>query len=367
MIPEYKYKIYSTDNVDFSSGIKSLLSTLTPNGCVRAVVFAKIENNSDYCSKLSIIKELFRERFNGSLPALSLVAQEPLATALTIECCFVEGDNFRVEYHQNGTYVVGKGYKEIVVGGVMHDPINASIKEQSEVVFSKIASILKGENCPTERIVRQWNYIEQITCQKDGEQNYQLFNDARSQFYTTGTWSEIGYPAATGIGTTSGGIVVDFNAIIEGDCDIKPIDNPLQIAAHDYTKNVLLGEKTAKTTPKFERAKSVTSAKDRLIYISGTAAIRGEKSLLSNAAEQTLLTMENIDHLISIENQELFKVANAGKVSYSYLRAYIKYPTDFEAVRDKMNELISSEIPVIYLYSDVCRDELLVEVEAIAQ
>lgn len=98
--------------------------------------------------------------------------------------------------------------------------------------------VLDEEGFGIDSIVRQWNYIEQITAQEsDGQQHYQMFNNARSEFYSSTLWKD-GYPAATGIGSTCGGVLVDFDAVmLQSDvCRITPIDNKLQVAAHAYSE-----------------------------------------------------------------------------------------------------------------------------------
>ena len=272
---------------------------------MRVVLFADITTNEDYHAKWSFIKEKVNNCGNAA-PAYSLVAQKPLGGGVVAEVCNLVDDQFAIVEKPYGVDVLGDGYREIVVGGISSDYLNLPIKEQSEEVSKIVVDILENEGCPIQNIVRQWNYIQNITLEDNGQQHYQLFNDARSYYYNRSQW-EFGYPAATGIGATAGGVMIDFNAVICGG-DITAIDNPLQIAAHDYSKGVLIGEKTAKTTPKFERAKSVENEDEILIYVSGTAAIRGEASLEMNAASQTITTMENIFHLISEGNQSLFGV-----------------------------------------------------------
>ena len=129
-------------------------------------------------------------------------------------------------------------------------------------------------------IIRQWNYIERITAFDGQDQHYQAFNNARSDFYSKTEWTN-GYPAATGIGANLGGILIDVDAAVftTPDAFATPIDNKLQVAAHAYSEQVLEVARQKKTTPKFERAKSMTFQDRKLIYISGTAAIRGEESL----------------------------------------------------------------------------------------
>ena len=80
------------------------------------------------------------------------------------------------------------------------------------------------------------------------------------RFYGKTDWSN-GYPAATGIGANLGGILVDLDAAVfaRSECYATPIDNKLQIAAHAYSDQVLEAAQQKKATPKFERAKSMTS------------------------------------------------------------------------------------------------------------
>ena len=136
-------------------------------------------------------------------------------------------------------------------------------------------------------------------------------------------------------------------------CFATPIDNKLQIAAHAYSPQVLETAQQQKTTPKFERAKSMTFDDRKLIYVSGTAAIRGEESLTGVGLERQLhITMENIAQL-------------TGDAQLKMLRVYLKNKSDYK----EAYEVLSSyqlAIPVSYMCADVCRDELLIEIEGIA-
>jgi len=239
-----------------------------------------------------------------------------------------------------------------------------SVRKQTEQIFETISSILIKEGMDINSIVRQWNYIERIT-DMDGEfQRYQLFNDERTCFYEKTKWPN-GYPAATGIGMQAGGVVVDCLAIAGIEKE-QALTNPLQIDAHAYTQEVLIGaedqERKIKTTPKFERAKYIAHANTATVYVSGTAAIRGEGSVgEGNAAQQTQLTLENIDYLVSEQN-----TANSipGQFHQEMYRVYVKQEEDFEQIKEVCSKS-HAHIPASFLLSDVCRDELLVEIESI--
>ena len=222
---------------------------------------------------------------------------------------------------------------------------------------------------PVSSIIRQWNYIEKITaCDATGHQHYQDFNDARSLFYNGVEWTT-GYPAATGIGTQWGGIMIDVDALLckDGSVRVLGVDNPLQIAAHAYSQNVLLGEKDAalpqKTTPKFERAKAVWKEDHGFVYVSGTAAIRGEQSLEGVGIEQqTLTTLENIEYLVSRDNLNRSDIPATENATLITFRVYVKCWEDMEKAKQVVTERYP-DLPAIYTLTDVCRSELLIEIE----
>ena len=260
--------------------------------------------------------------------------------------------------------ITSADYREIIAGGLCADDLNLPIREQSEQTFRKVEEILKAEQMNFGDIVRQWNYLEGITDIAHGNQCYQDFNDVRSQFYATSEWQS-GYPAATGIGAQHGGIQIDFNAV-SGKIGIIPLDNDWQRAAHVYSDEVLISHRpdTEKGTPKFERGKSLSDHQQEVIYISGTAAIRGEESMVTgDVLWQTEITLENIQHLIGLEEGKEKLPEHSGKLEL--LRVYLKNEKDAQIVKEDLDKLCPG-VPVAYLYADVCREELLVEIEGIA-
>jgi enamine deaminase RidA (YjgF/YER057c/UK114 family) len=138
------------------------------------------------------------------------------------------------------------------------------------------------------------------------------------------------------------------------------------VAAHVYSKRVLIDDAVdaVKSTPKFERAKLIETERGAICFVSGTAAIRGEESVdASSATMQTLRTIENIKHLVSKENLERFG-SKPYDLDYIYLQVFVKHEKDYEEVR-KVVEEHYPQVSVVYTVADVCRSELLVEIEGI--
>ena len=354
-----KCNLYKAEGNSWEQMAEELLSSaVREERVVRLVLFTRCTDNQEYKFQRSFLEQWVDQHFVSPRPVVSLVAQKPLVAnlvlevhslveavdeALTIEEQFISSS---VRYLR----IVTPHYREIIAGGLCADDLNLPVREQSEQAFRKAEEILKAEQMNFGDIVRQWNYLERITDITHGNQCYQDFNDVRTLFYASSEW-ESGYPAATGIGTQYGGILIDFNAV-SGEVDIVPLDNDWQRAA------------TEKGTPKFERGKSVSDRRQEVIYISGTAAIRGEESVTTgDVLLQTEITLENIQHLIGLEEGRENLPEHSGRLGL--LRVYLKNEEDAPAVKADLDKLCP-DLPIAYLYADVCREELLIEIEGIA-
>lgn len=363
MINRTEYYIYKSYNKEFESSIKELILPLCSKS-VRVSIFIHAVNNDDYISKKSICKRVLSETFGSNMPTWSVIAQKPLDCEVVIEVHKVLDGS--IEYKNGYVVVTSSAMKEIIISGACGD-VNDNIYDQSCSSFEKIQQIFDAEGMTLNNIVRQWNYIERIVHIEKDRQHYQDLNDARSSYYKKVNWTD-GYPAATGIGMQFGGIIIDLNAIQLKDdsVNIKPINNNLQIAAHAYSKGLLLGEKTLKSTPKFERAKAVSSKDATTVYISGTAAIRGEQSLIGvGMKEQTKITMENIENLICDQTLEESFIKIGDKLNLRILRVYIKDEVNLSIATEFMQSNYAN-IPTSYLLADVCRTELIIEIEGVA-
>lgn len=354
------YNIYTTEAAGFGEMVDALLAQLPQDEHIfRLAFFGTPSDNEQYVSRRILLREKIRKFYGNNEPVLSYVSQPPLNAALILEVHSYKDDvddHITYRHYSGFPYVVlenGDG-RFLFAGGFHGDVINFGILQQSTEVFSLASDILRREGFTINSIIRQWNYIEQITKFDGTDQHYQMFNNVRSEFYGRADWSN-GYPAATGIGANLGGILVDIDAAVfaSSECFATPIDNKLQVAAHAYSEQVLELAGKKKTTPKFERAKSMTFAGRELIYISGTAAIRGEETLIGVGLERQLhITMENIVQLI-------------GDARLEMLRVYLKDKSYYAEAR-KLLDGYQLNIPISYMWADVCRDELLIEIEGIA-
>jgi hypothetical protein len=220
-----------------------------------------------------------------------------------------------------------------------------------------------------DNVVRLWYYIRNILTVENGYQNYQAFNEIRNEFYQRYRNVD-GYPAANGIDMKLGGVVIDFCAIEAYESlRINTIDSPHQINPYTYGQQVLEGlifeGKIQKQAPQFEIAKLLSNCQFSALYISGTASIIGQDTIgKDDVIEQTTITIDKITKLIEKQNISRFldHLDNLS-IKYSLLRVYIKGNEDFELIISICNSFYKS-IPISFIEADICREKLLVEIEA---
>jgi enamine deaminase RidA (YjgF/YER057c/UK114 family) len=352
---------------------------ISKENILKQTLFVNASNNSLFFSLKKSIDSTSSSFFNISIPT-TVVAQPPQNNSIvSVEFIILaSSENLTIlhkTYSETDFIILqSPDFKMLVSGGLSFDSAKTDILLQSEKSFDLMQNTLKTEGFDFSNVIRQWNYIENITNytdQIDGKsQHYQIFNDIRSQYYQNSNFVT-GYPAATGIGTNSGGVVIDFIAL-KGNENIliSPIKSPVQTDAHKYSHEVLapniMHSNLRETTPKFERAKLISSGKNTTVFVSGTAAIKGENTIPdSDVTVQTKVTFENIEKLTSDQNLSIHGLILPYKEkSLSLIRVYVKYETDIVAVQ-KICESSYKNIPCIIVQSDICRDNLLVEVEAV--
>ena len=321
-------------------------------------------SSDDSYNKLSDeIKKLIASRF--SIPVItSVIAQPPLTCKVIAEVFYYDPSVWiseMIEMEHGAAMLFKRDDTEILVGTVQ-DNASKNCRENSENVFGAFGKLLDNFDFPVYSIIRQWNYLEDILGFDGEEQRYQEFNNVRSVFYSE-HFKKTGYPAATGIGMNRGGVMIEFVALNTEKAHTKPLDNPEQIAAHGYSEKVLVGGKTCtKTTPKFERARYLEMFDKKLIFISGTASIRGEKTVgIGDAEEQTVVTIENIQRLYSPDILAQLPDNNL-QAKYGHARVYVKNRKDFALIKKTFKRYYGN-LPVVYIIADICRDDLLVEIE----
>jgi enamine deaminase RidA (YjgF/YER057c/UK114 family) len=134
------------------------------------------------------------------------------------------------------------------------------------------------------------------------------------------------------------------------------IENPRQVSAYEYPPQY--GPK-----PAFSRASVLQDAAGAVLFISGTASIVGHETVHpGDAAAQTRETLSNIEALLTEANRKSdthrFELAT---LSY---KVYVRNGADLPLIQSQLQTTLGSHAQVMYLKADICRQDLLVEIEA---
>ncbi|WP_167619319.1 hypothetical protein [Maribellus sediminis] len=324
--------------------------------------FVDTTSQSDYLELQEKVTKRVSELFAAKI-IQTFIAQPPLTCKIVVEAFYYDPSVWEKKPVGNGdcAAVFKNGEEQILIGNVQSKS-GASCKTDSELAFADLNSIFTESGFEIRHIIRQWNYLENVLGFDGDEQRYQEFNNVRSEVYGT-SFNGTGYPAATGIGMNRGGVIIEFVAVKGRGFVSEAVDNPEQISAHNYSENVLIGDDCIlKTTPKFERARYFAYKDMKQIFISGTASIRGENTIgVDDPALQTEVTIENIKNLYSGEVLKKLSDENL-EPKYGHARVYVKNRKDFSVIR-KTFKAHFANLPVVYIIADICRKDLLVEIE----
>jgi chorismate lyase/3-hydroxybenzoate synthase len=162
-------------------------------------------------------------------------------------------------------------------------------------------------------------------------------------------------PAASAIGTGVPGMLVCFLACHRPGAQIE---NPRQLSAFHYPPTY------APKSPSFSRSILRQEADGRYrLYVSGTAAIVGHLSRHpGDLIHQVDETCENLEALLASAS------ARAGaRLAFRLLRVYLREPADPAPLRTSLARRFGDGVPLLFLRGDICRSDLLVEIEGIAE
>jgi enamine deaminase RidA (YjgF/YER057c/UK114 family) len=322
-----------------------------------------------------VCQKLFEAYYGDRMPATSFVVQPPCGgQSLAIEAWAIGGQDIDFQFLSSDMVSVAyDGLRWIYVGGVAPPESVTSPYEQTQSVFEQMACRLDFAGASFRDVVRAWLYVGDITEIQDGIERYRELNRARTDFFDiqraggrmpVGPQGESVYPASTGIGVATRGLEVGCLALQTDRSDVRlvTLENPRQTAAFDYDASF-----SAKS-PKFSRAMAVVIGDYVTTWVSGTASIVDSESVhRGDVAKQTEQTIDNIEALISRQNFARHGVEHAGAQlsDFAKVRVYVKRPQDYEICRQICQRRFGS-LPMIFAQADVCRSELLVEIEGVA-
>lgn len=201
-------------------------------------------------------------------------------------------------------------------------------------------------------LLRVWHYFPRINEDENGLERYRGFSVGRHEAFVVNGRSidQENVPAASAVGSSSGSLVMYF---IAGKQPGKAVENPRQVSAYQYP--TLLGP----CSPTFVRSMSAVLGGQHCFFISGTASIVGYQTAhQGNVWKQTDETLFNIRTLLE---QTPLNNATHGRM---LLKVYLRHSQDLNLVRAKVQAEFGTTCKAVYLHSNICRSDLLLEIEA---
>jgi chorismate lyase/3-hydroxybenzoate synthase len=257
-----------------------------------------------------------------------------------------------IHYRQGEALLFGCLTLDEAVGDAPLDqrpPLQVATEAGYRSIFELLESLGFGA------VLRFWNYFPAINRVSQNMERYRQFNIGRQDALLSHGRSVIGnVPASCALGSAAGGLQIAFLA---ARADMICIENPRQVSAYHYPSQY------GPRSPAFSRACLVNLAGHDMLFISGTASIVGHQTLHEgDVATQTRESLHNIQAVIAEANR-LAPNTNFRLDNLAYT-IYVRHAQDLGKVRNEIAQFIAAPVSAVFLQADVCRADLLVEIEA---
>jgi chorismate lyase/3-hydroxybenzoate synthase len=249
---------------------------------------------------------------------------------------------------RNGTFTL--------VSAVAPEPAGHAAGSFADAVASVYRSIWRELVRQQRHAVRIWNFVPDIQGPIPGAgDRYMAFNLGRFAAYCEWFSGPASFqtmlPTSSAVGVGDRGVWVH---VLAADAPGTPVENPRQIPSYRYSRRYGV------RPPCFARATRVGSR----LLIGGTASILGEQSRhVGDIQAQTRETCRNLAALIAASAPSELRTPLA---SLQSLRVHVRDAESAPAVQTILDELAPQVPDIEFVQAALCRKELLVEIEGVA-
>ena len=213
---------------------------------------------------------------------------------------------------------------------------------QAREMFERAAAAARAHGFDYGDTVRTWIYLRRLLDVYDG------FNAVRRAFYSRHRFRLGAFPASTGIQASLLSSECRMDALLVQGVPASPIESTaLQGRASSYGSA-------------FSRGVELAIDGRRTIHVSGTASIgsAGQSLHRGDADGQCRETLRSVAAVLARRGAQLPDIVSA--------TVFCKTPEVRSNFLRALEAFDVPELPAIYVVADVCRPELLVEMEAVA-
>lgn len=227
------------------------------------------------------------------------------------------------------------------------------VEAAAHAAYQALLAEVRGSSHPY--MVRIWNYLDAINDGHGDDERYRRFCLGRAA--AVDATFNAPPPAATAIGHALPIGRVQVIAL----CSSTPglaLENPRQMPAWQYPRDY------GPVSPGFSRGALIGNGASARLLASGTASIVGHHSLHpGDVRAQVREALANLAGLL--EEAATDSSLRFSPAAPEAMRVYLRRPDDLAAVQAEMANADIAADAVVYLHGDVCRRELLVELEAV--
>lgn len=223
----------------------------------------------------------------------------------------------------------------------------SDIEAATEVAYGRLFRVIQAKGFPYP--FRIWNFMPDINKGDGDREEYKKFCVGRQRAFDDYHVAPQEYPAASALGHHTRGAVI---YLLAGRHSGVHHENPRQQPAYQYPREY------GPTSPSFARATSLALHSREQVFISGTASIIGHNTqAVGDLQQQLAITLDNIQHLLLHVEQ--------AHAELSAIRVYLRYAQDMAAAQAFLAARLPADA-VNFIHADICRSQLLVEIEALA-
>lgn len=263
-----------------------------------------------------------------------------------MQVCAVSGANARlIEYGGNvtGVYYEDEYASYALLGNLLPRDLTDDCAGQTRDVFEQMEGALRNVGMDFSHVGRTWFYNDNIL------DWYDEFNRARDAFFTDHNVFDGLVPASTGVGSRNrkgAALMARAFAVKPKSASVhfEAVESPMQCPAPDYRST-------------FSRAVELNHPLFRHLIISGTASIApgGETAYAGDIDKQIELTLDVVDAILKSRRMDWKDTVRA----VAYIKDIANAPRFLEIAGRRGLE----HLPCVWIQSDVCRDDLLFEIE----
>jgi chorismate lyase/3-hydroxybenzoate synthase len=250
--------------------------------------------------------------------------------------------------------IMGAGNEDIFFGRMTFQ--NNAEEELSAVALRAFSGIFEFlQRGSYSNLIRVWNYFSEINTIQNEVERYHGFSIGRHEAFVRYQKKIEDSPAACALGSHGGPLVIYFLAARTPGLQIE---NPRQTSAYKYPKQF------GPRSPTFSRATLAFSGVAQTLFISGTASILGYETVHPGSVNmQTHETLANIRAVIDQAVHQGFQFA--GFADGMALKVYIRHAKDAPIILEIIRAEWGAMQELVVLQADICRTDLLVEIEAV--